>query len=221
MNLRYVLISVFILCMTTSFVVYAADVGFKCVECHEQAIDILPAKHADINDFTKCFSCHFDGGKAPKLGQKVHEKHLADMGTSEETCLSCHNLDDDNLITINVKKELTMDREDLADTAKKFTSFYENGKLANSHKNAGKYCLSCHTAFDIDETDAISSKCILCHGKYEDMAKVTENSGFMRNPHKSHFPTLACNKCHQTHEDFTDYCIKCHQWGFKWEQSIK
>jgi hypothetical protein len=119
-----------------------------------------------------------------------------------------------------VTENITIDEADIEFTAEKLKTYYEPGRLANSHKNAGEYCLSCHKSFDIDESENMRPKCVSCHGSYEDMAVVTQDSGFGTNPHKHHFPTLDCTKCHMVHEDFTDYCVKCHQWGFQWKQKI-
>jgi PHP family Zn ribbon phosphoesterase len=106
--------------------------------------------------------------------------------------------------------------------AKAFKSYYQAGTLANSHKNADLSCNNCHTTYDYDELDNMAPKCKNCHGDYPDLAKRTANTGYETNPHKSHFPNLACTKCHSMHGDFKDYCSeKCHKWGFNWKQKLK
>lgn len=202
------------------FISAAADFNYNCSGCHENTKSVLTEKHPDVGQ-GECFFCHTEGKNAVRLGKIIHGKHITDMGISEETCLACHKLSADNTITVNNTENITVDKSDIADVAEKFVTFYEPGKLANSHKNAGEYCLSCHKTFDIDESENMSSKCISCHGSYEEMVKKTESSAFIRNPHKHHYQSLDCTKCHIVHDDFTDYCLKCHQWNFTWQQKIK
>lgn len=196
----------------------AADFSFKCAECHDSPKGILPAKHISKEKFNGCFDCHQDAKKG-KLSNKVHSVHLPDMGTETDTCNSCHTELEPGLISVDPVNGYAADTEP---AAKAFTSYYHEETLANSHKKSGLNCGDCHTTYDYDELDNMAKKCINCHGGYEDVAKRTAESGYETNPHKSHFPTLACTKCHSMHGDFTDYCsVKCHKWGFAWKQKIK
>ncbi|MDR3053309.1 MAG: cytochrome c3 family protein [Coriobacteriales bacterium] len=50
-----------------------------------------------------------------------------------------------------------------------------------------------------------------CHEGIEtedDLARATENLEF--NPHDSHMPDLACDQCHQVHEQSEMMCRQCH-----------
>jgi len=199
----------------------SSGTAFKCSDCHDAVKNVLPKGHAQTDGFGSCFTCHKTDGKAPRMGRLIHDRHLSASGITEADCFGCHVLNSDSTITINVAEGITLDKDSVAATAEKFRTYYEPGKLANSHNNAGEYCLSCHKNFDAEDIDEAPSKCIECHGNYSEMAKKTEKTGQSINPHKHHFPTLVCTKCHQPHEDFKDYCVKCHQWNFTWKQKIK
>lgn len=196
----------------------AKEIDYKCSECHTSAKDILPPKHISKDKFEGCFTCHKDGGKV-KLNKRVHEVHFANIGTDLDTCLSCHVSDSEGRITINSNTGQKVYADEAAAVA---GTMYTEGTLANSHKNAGLSCTDCHSTFDYDEYDNMTPKCKECHGEYEDVAKLTADAPYETNPHKSHFPTLDCTKCHSSHSDFKDFCSeKCHKWGFDWKQKIK
>jgi hypothetical protein len=196
----------------------AGDFSFKCAKCHDSPKDILPAKHINKDKFDGCFACHQDDKKG-KLSNKVHGIHIPDMGTTVDTCNSCHTEIEPRLINVDPVNEYAADTEP---ASKAFTSYYHEGTLANSHKNSGLNCGDCHTTYDYDELDNMAKKCVECHGDYPEVAKRTADAGYETNPHKSHFPTLACTKCHSMHGEFTDFCsAKCHKWGFNWKQKIK
>lgn len=196
----------------------AKEIDYKCGECHASATEVLPEKHIKKDKFEGCFNCHQDGKKV-KLNKKVHEVHFAGLGTDLDTCLSCHIADSEGRITINSKTGQKVYADEAASVA---VTLYTEGTLANSHKNAGLSCTDCHSVFDYDEYDNMSPKCKECHGDYPEMAKRTADAPYETNPHKSHFPSLACTKCHSSHNDFKDFCSeKCHKWGFEWKQKLK
>ncbi|PLX68563.1 MAG: hypothetical protein C0603_05265 [Denitrovibrio sp.] len=214
---KYIILAL-ILALTCSFAANAEDFNFKCSECHDSAKEVIPAKHIKKDKFEGCFACHQDG-KQIKLSKRVHEVHLADMGTGVDTCLSCHVADKEGYISIDNKNNITIEA---SEAAPMFTTLYTEGTLANSHKNAGLSCSDCHTTYDYDEFDNMAPKCKSCHGDYPEMAEKTKNLDYETNPHKSHFPNLACTKCHSSHGKFTDFCSeKCHKWGFDWKQKLK
>ena len=196
---------------------YAAEIGFRCKDCHESVSKILPKEHVKKTAFEGCFDCHVDGGKGPKLGGKIHNVHFAQSEIVKDTCLSCHVADSEGNITVNSATGAKIDPED---GAEKFNSLYTKGKLVNSHKNAGLMCSDCHKTYDEDEADGMHKKCVECHGDFNEMMAKTAKAPYKANPHKSHFPNLTCTKCHSMHGDFKDYCVKCHQWGFVWKQKI-
>jgi uncharacterized protein with PIN domain len=210
--------TIFLVVILVAVASYAYAIQFKCAECHESPQEVFPAKHVKLKNFDSCFNCHKDG-KVKRLNEKVHAVHLADSGYDVDTCTSCHIASTDGAITVNSSTGQIAYADEAAAVTK---SFYTAGKLANSHKNAGLTCTSCHTTFDYDEFDSMSKKCIECHGDYPEVAKRTANTKFDTNPHKSHYSALACNKCHSMHGEFQDYCsVKCHKWGFEWKQKIK
>ena len=156
----------------------------------------------------QCASCH------EKPSDVLQSKHI--QVQDFHSCFSCH-IEENGAIRVDTKNNFTADTES-ALTA--FKSFYQTGTLANSHKNAGLSCDACHKAYDYDEADSMSSKCVNCHGSYEELAKITEDTEYDANPHKSHYPTLACTKCHSAHSQFQDFCSKCHQWNYSWKQKV-
>ncbi len=192
-----------------------ADSGFQCASCHEKPSDVLQSKHIQVQDFHSCFSCHIED-KEFKLSNTLHSAHFTHMDIDNAACVSCH-IEENGAIRVDTKNNFTADTES-ALTA--FKSFYQTGTLANSHKNAGLSCDACHKAYDYDEADSMSSKCVNCHGSYEELAKITEDTEYDANPHKSHYPTLACTKCHSAHSQFQDFCSKCHQWNYSWKQKV-
>lgn len=219
MKLAYMKCILFLVVLLSSSIWgYAAEIDFKCSECHDKVEEILPQSHIKKKSFDGCFTCHKDGGKIDSLREKVHTQHLADMGTDKEICLSCHVGTSEGEIIVNEKenKKVYLDE---AVTA--FTSYYTNGTLANSHKNVGLNCTDCHTTYDYDELDTISKKCITCHDGHFEIVKISDLQKHEEVvPHKSHFEDLACTKCHSVHYEFKDFCAGCHKWDFKWKQKI-
>lgn len=218
MNLK--LIFAALLICSSVFAARAAEPAFKCADCHESTASVLPEKHEKVNGFADCFTCHYTEGNAAALGNAAHSKHAAGEEINTDLCFGCHGEKDGEFI-INQKENITLDSDGMEDAAEKMNGFYKSEVLANSHKNADMTCLACHKSFDIDESEAMGSKCAECHGNYDAMAKQTEESKFIRNPHKHHYNTLDCTRCHTMHEEFKDYCAKCHTWNFTWQQKIK
>lgn len=215
-KIKFVINCFFILMFLTISSAYAASFDYSCVDCHEKPA--LPAKHIVKENFTGCFDCHKDGGKSKKLGWFVHNKHLGGQDLNDELCTTCHRTDSEGEITINNSPVIKISKEDIPDYADRFKTWVKSDKLAYAHNEKGVGCSGCHTTFDPDETDNISSKCINCHGNFQDVAKLTDDkTKYERNPHKSHYPRLQCVKCHSVHGDFNDYCDKCHHTGFKWK----
>ncbi|ADD68350.1 hypothetical protein Dacet_1582 [Denitrovibrio acetiphilus DSM 12809] len=197
--------------------VSAGEIGFKCSECHETPQDILPDGHITKKVFEGCFDCH-QTGKKVRLSNKVHAVHISFSDISGETCLSCHIEAEPGLIRVDSVNDYVIETEF---GVKSFQSLYTTGKLANSHKNAGLSCGDCHATYDYDEIDNMAPKCKECHGDYPEVSKLTADAEYETNPHESHFPNLACTKCHSVHDDFKDYCSeKCHKWDFNWQQKV-
>lgn len=196
---------------------FAGEETFKCGACHETADNILPAKHEKINKFDECITCHQDG-KAGKLSDKLHNSHFSKLGLEAGTCSSCHQEAEAGVIRISYLNDNSID---ISAGLQAFQSYNHHGTLVNSHKNAGLACKDCHETYDFDEIDNMTPKCKNCHGDYPEVAKRTLHSAYKTNPHKSHYPTLECTKCHSMHGEFRDFCSqKCHKWGFEWKQKI-
>ncbi|MCD8554156.1 cytochrome c3 family protein [Seleniivibrio sp.] len=208
-----------IIILLAAAAVYADDMQFNCADCHKNTVEVLKKGHAQADSFSKCFDCHDSESKAGSLGQKIHLKHTDSLGSSAETCLSCHAADKDGNVSVSHKNGITFSKEEMKDLADKFATWNDSPYLANSHKKSGVYCLDCHDTFGPDDVDEMAKKCKGCHGEYEDLAKKTADK--KRNPHKSHFGNMSCVKCHNVHEDFTDFCDKCHKTNMKWNRKIK
>lgn len=216
---RFIPIAVTLLVATGSEA-YANEIQATCSECHKSIGDVLKQHQPKVDAATRCFNCHDSKSKAGSLGQKMHQKHMDTLGVSESTCLSCHKPDEENKISVSHKAGITFNRDEMAGLAKKYETWSNSRLLANAHKTKGVYCLSCHEGFGPDDVDDMAKRCKACHGGYEELAKKTE-SVKPRNPHKSHFATLSCEKCHQVHAGFSDYCDKCHHTKLQWIRKVR
>jgi len=202
-----------------SAVAFDKSFPFKCSECHSSPAEVLKDSHEKIEKFTSCFDCHEPASEAKTLGERVHSRHFDDMGISKDTCLSCHDTDDEGNIYIVHNDEIYFGPDEIEGLVDKFKTWNDSPELANSHKLSGVYCSNCHDRYDFDDVDFMSKKCKGCHGEFKDVAEFT--SDLERNPHKSHFARLSCVKCHNVHEPFQDYCDKCHHTNMKWSKRIK
>lgn len=192
----------------------AATTEFRCVTCHQATASVLPAKHIAKKDFFSCFSCHATGQSARSLAIKVHRIHLAGS-TDSATCLSCHPTDAAGNLQIHATAQASIKKSDLPDMANRMGSWLKSDKLAYAHQRKGVSCQACHTAYG--EDDPYMEKCVACHGDYDAMAKKTAGTKLERNPHKSHYPTLKCTNCHQSHDAFKNFCATCHGFAFIWK----
>ena len=198
---------------------FAANQTFKCADCHDSPKDVLAEKHAKIDSFDKCFSCHAPDSKAGSLGEKIHPKHFASMEITAETCESCHPQDSEGNYVISNKNEVTFGPDEMSDLAEKYATWNQSEYLSNAHKDSDVYCLGCHETFGPDDVDDMAKKCKSCHGGFEQIAPKTMD--LPRNPHKSHFGNISCVKCHNAHEKFNDFCDKCHKTNMTWTRKAK
>ncbi|QEM69010.1 hypothetical protein FO488_13140 [Geobacter sp. FeAm09] len=194
----------------------AAAPVFQCAACHAKTAEILPATHQKAADFSGCATCHAAGGKAPRLSGKIHAAHLAKGTVTAETCLGCHPGDAAGNMRLSCAGTTTVARGDLPELARKMATWLDSDKLAHVHRNNGVSCQACHRAYNEDDDESYSEKCIACHGTYDTLTARTAKTRFPRNPHKSHYPTLKCTNCHQSHDPFKDFCSTCHGFGFAW-----
>ncbi len=202
----------FNLCVAAGVVLAAA--GFQCATCHRTPDKLLPAKHVKKSDFSTCFSCHSIGRPAPDLMVKLHRNHLH-SDTNADACLNCHPSGADGSMQLDATGQRQIKKADISDLAQKMSTWLQSDKLAYAHQRKGISCRACHTAYA--EDDPYAEKCIGCHGDYEVMAKKTAQTKLERNPHKSHYPTLKCTNCHQSHDDFKNFCATCHGFAFGWK----
>jgi len=209
-----------VLCLAMSLLALKAEekgaVTVKCLACHDPITSVLPKAHPSTPAGTGCTACHAPGTPGNSLGQRIHQKHLDALGLSEDTCLNCHSQDASGSISLSRKNEVAVSRGELGEFVNRFKSWKESKHLDHSHQRKGVPCLSCHQGFGPDDVDDMNRRCQACHGSYEGLAQKTAKT-LPRNPHKSHFPTLACVKCHGVHSTFNDYCNKCHQTNFTWK----
>lgn len=82
--------------------------------------------------------------------------------------------------------------------------------LAGKHAKQGLQCNACHGDKMSSEVD-YEKTCLGCH-KQEDIEKRSEKlvATLGRNPHKGHYPDLACTECHKGHEEDQNFCENCH-----------
>ncbi|NVN90454.1 MAG: cytochrome c3 family protein [Desulfuromonadales bacterium] len=192
----------------------AATAGYQCASCHGTTSEVLPAKHIKKNDFSGCFACHVTGRPAGTLAGMLHGRHLSAATVNPETCKGCHPAASGGVISLSADGGKKVRETDLPDLAQKTGNWLKSDTLSHAHRNKGVSCGECHTTYD--EDDSYNKRCIGCHGSYDVMAKKTAKTRFSRNPHKSHYPTLKCTNCHQSHAGFKDFCATCHGFGFSW-----
>jgi hypothetical protein len=96
--------------------------------------------------------------------------------------------------------------------------------LASKHAAAGKACLDCHDAADlqtahknVNATPPVPVQkfprafCFKCHGSYAAMIELTKGRTRL-NPHDSHYGELGCFICHRVHtaKSPDELCVSCH-----------
>jgi hypothetical protein len=84
--------------------------------------------------------------------------------------------------------------------------------LADRHAVTGINCASCHGKTEPQAT-VESAVCATCHGAYAAIAVQTAKRD--PNPHASHRGDLPCESCHHAHKPSVDFCMQCHDFGFK------
>lgn len=219
-NAAYIamMISCALLLISNSAVV-AAAAGFQCVSCHAAPAEVLPPKHVKKSDFTGCFACHSSDKKGRSLSNKIHATHLVEGKLSEKNCQSCHPVDAGGNMQTNASGKAVIKKADIPDLSSKMGGWLKSDKLAHVHQKKGISCQACHSEYG--EDDPYNDRCISCHGNYDALIPRTANTKQARNPHKSHYPTLKCTNCHQSHDAFKDFCKTCHGFGFKWQPKGK
>ncbi len=84
--------------------------------------------------------------------------------------------------------------------------------LADRHQSRGIACDQCHKETPPKEK-APTEACIGCHGGYDKLPELTKK--LTPNPHDFHDGDLPCESCHHAHKASEDYCVNCHNFGFK------
>lgn len=194
----------------------SAETGFTCGKCHPTSSEVLPKHHKKTTSFVGCFKCH--GVSTPSLSTKVHSAHLANQTAGAQSCLACHPSDGQYFV-VKADGQTKIKIEDLSDFAIKMDSWVKSDYLANAHRQNGVSCQACHATYD--EDDPLTEKCIGCHGSYDVLIPKTANTKLPKNPHKSHYPTLKCTSCHNSHSEFRDFCASCHGQRLKWKPKLK
>lgn len=73
-----------------------------------------------------------------------------------------------------------------------------------------------------ENKEAITGKCLSCHGSYAALIELTADSaafvdvnGNVINPHQTHQGEVDCYQCHQMHFQYDpiNYCTACHHNG--------
>jgi len=142
--------------------------------------------------------------------------HLQKDPKTMNNCLSCHVAAKTGQVSFPSYPSMKAEKGDMQVKLTFFNSWLQSANLDNAHMKKGIYCLGCHTNYmdDLEATET-QERCIKCHGNYDDLIKLTATSRYEKNPHKSHYPDLSCDVCHHGHKEFTDYCAKCHQFGYQ------
>ena len=84
--------------------------------------------------------------------------------------------------------------------------------LVERHKAAGTDCAGCHRE-EPPRAPVATAVCTDCHGAYAAIAARTAKDE--PNPHASHQGDLPCETCHHVHKPSVDFCMQCHDFGFK------
>lgn len=108
-------------------------------------------------------------------------------------------------------------------------AFASGRDLDAAHARAGVPCTGCHAGYTFAvraKTAALyalgvvgaptrrrygDAMCNACHVSLERQAQKTDF--LTRNPHRSHWPELACVDCHVGHGRQIDFCDGCHDNG--------
>jgi len=86
--------------------------------------------------------------------------------------------------------------------------------LSHLHELRGIDCAGCHTTLPEGEPqEPEAGTCESCHGSLESLAQVEWSD--KPNPHDSHYPGLECTFCHHVHEASYDFCLECHDFGYR------
>jgi hypothetical protein len=84
--------------------------------------------------------------------------------------------------------------------------------LADKHQRLSIACDQCHKETPPKEK-VPTEACIGCHGGYDKLPGLTKKIN--PNPHDPHDGDLPCESCHHAHKASEDYCLNCHNFGFK------
>ncbi len=107
---------------------------------------------------------------------------------------------------------------------------YQTGRdLDGAHARAAVSCTGCHQGYTLATRTLAALRylvcdpgasarrrygdelCNRCHVSLEHQALRTD---FLpRNPHRNHWPELACSDCHPAHDKQVDFCGQCHENG--------
>jgi hypothetical protein len=84
---------------------------------------------------------------------------------------------------------------------------------SDKHIKNGLNCNDCHETVNVVVGAKVGkTKCLSCHGSYEELAKRT--SKIRLNPHVDyHLGELDCNVCHHGHRLDENHCVSCHKEG--------
>lgn len=190
----------------------------RCAGCHKRLSRILPASHKKHKEdnLSLCFSWHKRNGKGISLGQKIHVTHLEKKPDVMKNCLSCHIANREGKVLFRSYPSIKGNKDAMQSMLPFFNSWMSSSYLDHNHRKKAIYCLGCHTNY-LDEIEAVETQeqCIRCHGGYDELIKLNAKAPYENNPHKSHLVDLRCSVCHHGHKGFTDFCAKCHSFGYK------
>lgn len=84
--------------------------------------------------------------------------------------------------------------------------------LGHLHGLRGIACVACHEG-SMDSAPEGDRVCIQCHGRLNEVATQPARGG--PNPHDSHYRGLECTFCHHVHRPSEDFCLQCHEFGYR------
>lgn len=189
------------------FCIFSLIFGFaeaqnKCEQCHLNDIQIS-SNHPSIKGLsaTDCAVCHQNQNNL--TFKFLHFPHQGRV-----PCNSCH-IEKDGSVDLNLAPNFGVKVS--KDDFELFGELLEAEKSsANLHLRKRLSCSACHKEIPAEGAEVGKEVCLSCHDSYEAIAKKTQMSGKMDNPHESHQGKLECNRCHSGHSAAKSYCLECH-----------
>ncbi|NLG69130.1 MAG: cytochrome c3 family protein [Firmicutes bacterium] len=120
--------------------------------------------------------------------QVLPASHVPTAGLRWEDCVECHDPVDE-LLTLRGRLP-----------------------LGHLHGLRGIPCTACHVE-GVDSAPEGDGVCVDCHGSLDQIT--TGAAGDRPNPHDAHYQGLECTFCHHMHRPSEDFCLQCHDFGYR------